>query len=178
MAGSEYMTAEQAQPILRDKAPSVRPSAPKEEAGEVRRITTFLAAGVLLAACSSSSTPTPGGGGSGDGTVNATLQEWEIDLGTNTVPAGDVTFNIDNNGDETHEFVVVSTDLAEDELPVVEDQIPEDSDQLTAIDEVEDIESGAQGATLTVNLEPGHYVIFCNLLAHYGKGMHTTLTVE
>lgn len=101
-----------------------------------------------------------------------------MDLSTNTVSAGEVTFHINNNGEETHEFVVVSTDLAEGDLPVVDDQIPEDSDQLTAIDEVEDIESGTQDATLTVNLEPGHYVIFCNLLAHYGKGMHATINVE
>jgi uncharacterized cupredoxin-like copper-binding protein len=145
----------------------------------VRKITTFLAVGALLAACSSTSTPTPGGGGgSGDGNVTANLEEWHMALSTNTVPAGEVTFHINNNGEETHEFVVVSTDLAEDALPVVDDQIPEDSDQLTAIDEVEDIESGTQDATLTVNLDPGHYVIFCNLLAHYGKGMHATINVE
>ena len=133
-----------------------------------------MAVAGLLAACSSSSPSAA----AANGTIDASVQEWHIDLASNTVPAGEVKFSIDNKGDETHEFVVVKTDLAEDALPVVDDQIPEDSDQLTAIDEVEDIESGSTGNELTVNLEPGHYVIFCNLLAHYGKGMHATLTVE
>jgi uncharacterized cupredoxin-like copper-binding protein len=143
----------------------------------LRKITTFLVAGALLAACSGGSSSAPSTGGGGSGNIDATLQEWHIDLSSNTAPAGEVTFNIKNNGEETHEFVVVSTDLAEDALPVVDDQIPEDSDQLSAVDEKEDIEAGTS-TSLTVNLEAGHYVIFCNLLAHYGKGMHATVNVE
>jgi uncharacterized cupredoxin-like copper-binding protein len=141
---------------------------------KVRRFIALVAVAGLLAACSSSSPSAA----AGNGTIDATVQEWHIDLSSHTVQAGEVKFSVDNNGEETHEFVVVRTDLAEDALPVVDDQIPEDSDQLTAIDEVEDIESGSTGNELTVNLEPGHYVIFCNLLAHYGKGMHASLTVE
>ncbi len=134
----------------------------------MRRFIALVAVAGLLAACSSSSPSAA----AANGTIDASVQEWHIDLSSHTVSAGEVTFNVDNKGDETHEFVVVKTDVAEGDLPVVDDQIPEDSDLITAVDEVEDIESGSTGNELTVNLEPGHYVIFCNLLAHYGKGMH------
>jgi len=143
----------------------------------LRKITSFLVAGALLAACSGGSSSAPSTGGGSSNNIDATVHEWQIDLSSHTASAGEVTFNIQNTGEETHEFVVVSTDLAEGDLPVVDDQIPEDSDQLTAVDEQEDIEAGTS-TSLTVNLDPGHYVIFCNLLAHYGKGMHASVTVE
>jgi uncharacterized cupredoxin-like copper-binding protein len=144
----------------------------------VRKVTAFLAVAALLAACSSSS-PTPtsgGGGGGGTGNVDATVHEWQIDLSSSTVPAGEVTFTIQNTGEETHEFVIVQTDEAADSLPVVDDQVDESA--FTPVDEKEDIEPGTTDLELTVDLEAGHYVILCNLLAHYGKGMHVDLNVE
>jgi uncharacterized cupredoxin-like copper-binding protein len=138
----------------------------------VQRAIALLSAAALLAACSSSSA-SPSAAEAG--TIDATLTEWSITLGSATASAGEITFNITNDGEKTHEFVVVSTDLDADSLPVVEDEVPED--QLTPVDEVEDIAAGAT-PTLTVNLEPGHYVILCNLTAHYGKGMHADLTVN
>ena len=139
----------------------------------LRRLTALAVVGALLAACSSSSPEASEA--AGDGTINATVQEWSIDLASSTVPSGEVTFNITNSGDETHEFVIVSTDMDAADLPVVDDQVDESA--FEPVDEVEDIESGTN-PTLSVTLEPGHYVILCNLLAHYGKGMHANLTVE
>lgn len=142
---------------------------------KVRRILSMVAVAGLLAACSGGSSPAASSGGD-TGTVNATLEEWHMNLSSTTVSAGEVTFDITNNGEETHEFVIVQTDMAADSLPVVDDKVDESA--FTPVDEVEDIESGTQDATLTVNLEPGHYVILCNLTAHYGKGMHVDLNVE
>lgn len=138
-----------------------------------QRLLTALAIVGVLAACSSSSPAASGGGSS----VDATLKEWEFKLSSSTGPAGDVTFNIQNNGDKTHEFVVVSTDTAADSLPVDEAADEVDETQFTPVDEVEDIVSGST-ATLTVTLEPGHYVILCNLTGHYAKGMAADFTVE
>ena len=143
---------------------------------KVRRIIGVVAVAGLLAACSGGgSTPAASSGG-GDGTVTATVLEWEINLSSATVPSGEITFNISNTGEETHEFVIVATDMAADSLPVVDDKVDESA--FTPVDEVEDIESGAQDTPLSVTLEPGHYVILCNLTAHYGKGMHIDLNVE
>jgi uncharacterized cupredoxin-like copper-binding protein len=152
--------------------------------GTLRKALALVAIGGLLAAgCSS------GGGvlqATAAGPVSATLKEWQIDLSSNSLSAGKITFNITNNGDKEHEFVIRKTDLKSDALPLNADgEISEDAPQLTEVgdpSEVAEIPSGSTDRTLTVTLQAGHYVIFCNLhveeLLHYQKGMHTDFTVN
>lgn len=145
---------------------------------------TLAISAILVAACSSSgassspagsSGPAPSAAGATD--VAAGLSEFKIDLATETAPGGEVSFDLTNNGTTTHEFVVFKTDLAADKLPLSEDgtEVDEEGEGITAVDEVEDIEPGAT-ANLTVDLPPGHYVVICNLPAHYGSGMHAEFT--
>jgi uncharacterized cupredoxin-like copper-binding protein len=131
----------------------------------------------IVAACSS---------GPATGPIAATVKEWQISLSSTTHAAGPITFNITNGGDKEHEFVVRKTDLTSDKLPLNADgEVSEDATELTEVgdpSEVAEIASGSSDRTLTVNLQPGHYVIFCNLhvedLLHYQKGMHIDLTVQ
>ena len=142
---------------------------------------------VALAACSgtgsnsATSTATSvasGAGGGGDGTtVNVTETEFKIEADATSAPAGQVTFNIKNNGTIAHEFVVIKTDDAASALPVASGESEVDEDQLTGIDEKEDIEPGTS-VTLTVNLEAGHYALICNVEGHYTSGMHLDFTVS
>ena len=148
----------------------------------LRRVLGMLTVGSMVLACSSGASPTAAPTAApqstpNSGDVQASEQEWQINLDSHNLTAGTHTFQIQNNGEKTHEFVIVKTALAEDALPVVDDEIPEDSDQIEAVDEVEDIEPGTN-PSLTVDLAPGHYVIFCNLTAHYGKGMHASFDVS
>jgi uncharacterized cupredoxin-like copper-binding protein len=81
--------------------------------------------------------------------------------------------------------VVRKTDLQADALPLNADgEVSEEAPELAAVgdpSELAEIQPGSTDGTLTVTLEPGHYVIFCNLhvdeLLHYDKGMHIDLTV-
>ena len=136
----------------------------------MRFLTVLVIAG-MVAACSSS------GGGDGGNEIDATLSEWNFDLASSTGSAGEITFNIQNDGEKTHEFVVIATDLDADALPVDEAADEVDESEFTPVDEVEDVTSGSS-ATLTVDLEAGHYVILCNLTGHYAKGMAADFTVE
>jgi uncharacterized cupredoxin-like copper-binding protein len=120
------------------------------------------------------SAPTSGAGG-GEGTVGATLKDFAISLDSSTGSAGDVTFDITNDGPSTHEFVVLNTDLAPDALPTEDGEVKEDD--LKLVDEAEDIAAGT-GATLSVSLDPGTYVIICNVTGHYEAGMHAGFTVS
>jgi uncharacterized cupredoxin-like copper-binding protein len=100
--------------------------------------------------------------------------------------AGSITFNFKNNGVMLYEFVVRKTVKKADGLPLNADgEVSEDAPELTEVgdpSEVAEIKSGSSDKTLTVTLQPGHYVIFCNLhveeLLHYQKGMHVDLTVN
>jgi uncharacterized cupredoxin-like copper-binding protein len=137
---------------------------------------------LMGASCSSdSSTPPAGGttttGAAGGSVVTAGEKEFEISLDPTEVAAGDVTFEITNNGTTVHEFVVVATDLAPDALPTADDgTVDEEGAGIEPVDEVEDIAVGAT-ENLDVPLEAGNYVAFCNLPAHYSQGMHTGFTV-
>jgi uncharacterized cupredoxin-like copper-binding protein len=150
--------------------------------GTVRRGMALLAVASLVVACAA---PAASSGGAA-GPISATLKEWEISLSSTTHAAGAITFNITNNGDKEHEFVVRKTDLQSDALPLNADgEVSEDAPELTEVgdpSELAEIKPGSTDNTLTVTLQPGHYVIFCNLhveeLLHYQKGMHVDVTVN
>ena len=99
-------------------------------------------------------------------------------LDPGSAPAGDITFDITNDAEQTHEFVVFKTDLAADQLPTDENgDVDEAGEGVEHVDEVEDIEGGST-QSLTVNLDAGSYVLICNLPGHYGQGMHAGFTVS
>ena len=122
-----------------------------------------------------------GGGGE---TVEVTLQEFSIGTEPTSAGAGDVTFDVSNEGpDDTHEFVLFKTDLGITELPTDENgAVVEDGEGLELIDEIEDIPVG-DSQSLTLDLDAGSYVIVCNIWdedeqeAHYAEGMRTSFTV-
>ncbi len=147
--------------------------------GMQRRALALLAITGLLVSCS-------GGGSPTSGPVQATEKEWQIALASTNLKAGSLTFNIKNDGDKEHEFVIRQTDLKSDALPLNSDgEVSEDAPELKPVgdpSEVAEIKSGSSDRSITVNLKPGHYVIFCNLhvgdLLHYQKGMHVDFTVS
>ncbi len=156
-----------------------------------RRGAALIAIAGLLAGCSTPAASTAGTGSAAPSTaaggtaISANLKEWQIKLSSTTLSAGTITFNISNDGDKEHEFVVRKTDLQSDKLPLnAAGQVSEDAPELKAVgvpSEAAEIKPGTK-TTLTVTLQPGHYVIFCNLhvedLLHYQKGMHTDFTVN
>jgi uncharacterized cupredoxin-like copper-binding protein len=109
------------------------------------------------------------------GSIAVELSEWKVVPTPATATAGSVTFAVTNAGSQTHEFVVVQTDMKADALPVTGGKIDESA--LTPVDEIEDIAAGAT-PSLTVDLAAGHYVLLCNIETHYEQGMHADLDVS
>ena len=108
--------------------------------------------------------------------INVTENEWQISLDRTTVNAGKVTFAIKNDGKNEHEFVILKTDTAADQLPVTDGKVVEDQAG-TSPGEVENIAKGVTKSK-TFDLEPGQYVFICNVEGHYIQGMHAAFTVE
>jgi uncharacterized cupredoxin-like copper-binding protein len=112
--------------------------------------------------------------------VNVQVQEWAVVPDTLSVSAGSVTFDVENVGPEDiHEFVVVRTDVAASDLPTGDDgAFDEEADGVEVVGEIEDLEVGSS-ESLTLDLEPGNYVLLCNLVeeedgaleSHYQMGM-------
>jgi len=73
-----------------------------------------------------------------------------------TVPAGEITFTVRNDGQEEHEFEIFQGDRV--------------------IDEVEGLIPGLE-RDLSVDLAAGEYRIVCQLNDHLQRGMEATLTV-
>ncbi len=101
-----------------------------------------------------------------------------ISANASTVSAGEITFNVLNTSDDTiHEMVVVKLSDVNGTLPFNEDEFRVDEDLMNGFGEVSELEPGIRGQ-LTVTLEPGTYVLVCNIPGHYSSGMWTILTVE
>jgi uncharacterized cupredoxin-like copper-binding protein len=139
---------------------------------------------LALAACGAPAATGPAASGPAATSVAITLQEWAVGSDTSTVPAGEVAFHVTNQGPgDEHEFVVIKTDLTLIDLPTdANGAVDEDGEGIQIIDEVEEMAVGAS-EDLTVDLEPGAYVLICNIYdeeegeAHYQEGMRTSLTV-
>jgi uncharacterized cupredoxin-like copper-binding protein len=122
---------------------------------------------------------------SGTTAVEVKLQEWAVTPAPDSVSAGSVTFKVTNAGpDDTHEFVVLKTDLEPGALPTDSTgAVSETGAGITVVDEIEDIAVGAS-PMLTVTLAAGKYVLLCNIYdetekeAHYKMGMRIAFTVK
>jgi len=120
----------------------------------------------------------------GPKTVDAALTTYAITLDKDSASSGEITFHVHNDAtDLTHEFVVFKTDIPADQLPLNDEGIVDEEAggaDLVLIDEVEDVEPG-MSADLTVTLQPGNYVLVCNVDSgemHYQHGMYAAFTVK
>jgi len=159
------------------------------------RLTFFigvLATGSLfLAACSddggdadesdtgnsSETTATEAAGGTDDGgagaTINVALTEWAVTPSAASASAGEIAFDVSNDGTTPHNLVVIQGST--DDLTVEAGQVvTEGHDVLVQTDEL----AAAEGAEESAELEAGEYVLFCNVVGHYDLGMHTSFTVN
>jgi uncharacterized cupredoxin-like copper-binding protein len=99
------------------------------------------------------------GGAAGSGqTVDMTAADFKFDPSDQTVKSGDVTFNLKNDGQESHSL----------EIEGVNGQ-----DQ-----EIEGEVSPGQSGTLKVNLPPGKYEFYCPVANHKEMGMEGEITVN
>ncbi len=99
--------------------------------------------------------------------------EMSYDVSTTTVKAGEITFVLDNLGTVEHEVVVIKTDVPFDQLEIgSDDRISED----LSVGEISETPAG-ESASVQLKLEPGNYVLACNIAGHYRLGMRAALTV-
>lgn len=99
-----------------------------------------------------------GGGGSDASTAPAsipvTLSEFAIDPGTITADAGNIVFDVTNDGTQVHNLTL------------------EDPSKTSG-----DIAGGGSGTLDAGNLDAGDYTLLCTIPGHADQGMKATLTV-
>ena len=112
------------------------------------------------------------------GAIDGAEKEWEVSISSDLHTAGDVTFNLVNEGSIPHEFIVARSDKSAEELLALVDPATHRIDEaiLDAIGEQPEYGPG-ESKSLTLNLTPGHYVVFCNIEGHYANGMRADLDI-
>ena len=94
------------------------------------------------------------------------------------VSPGEVTFLVTNaSGALIHEMIVASLVDAAEPLPYVDADLRVDEEGVQVLGEVPELEPGRTGS-LTLKLDEGKYLLFCNMPGHYAARMWTLLTVE
>jgi uncharacterized cupredoxin-like copper-binding protein/heme/copper-type cytochrome/quinol oxidase subunit 4 len=110
------------------------------------------------------------------GEVTVTMSTFAIDLSASAAPAGEVTFRVANEAsDLPHSLAVVRSDQPADQLPTTETGDPDEA-QLDIVGQTEPIEPG-DTAELTLDLEPGQYVLVDLIPNRYNEGMFAEFTV-
>lgn len=109
---------------------------------------------------------------------NMRMATMSVTLDKDTVSAGKVTFNVTNaSKDMIHELIVGHLTDPAKQLPYVASDAKVDEEGSDHLGEVSELDPGKSGA-LILTLEPGTYVLYCNVANHYMAGMWTLLTVK
>lgn len=131
----------------------------------------LLAAALVVAGCGEQR------GAFQPGDVQLVVEVADFTVRTNipVVPAGETKIGVRNRGSQPHDLVVLRTDLEPDRLPYDAGRAKAGEPGFSG--RTSELRAGGTAA-LTLKLEPGRYVLICNVAGHYGLGMRTSLTVE
>ena len=116
------------------------------------------------------------------------LDEWDLTVSAETVPAGPVTLDQANTGELEHELLIVRTDLAADDLPMgLEGVSPATAGKVVyGTAHSHHTSTKARGRHLQpgeskreqIRLSPGRYVLLCSITGHYEAGQRAALRVD
>jgi uncharacterized cupredoxin-like copper-binding protein len=110
--------------------------------------------------------------------ANRRMAMMGIEIDKATVPAGKVTFEVRNISKDTiHEMLVAPVKDENATLPYRAGEDRVDEEAAGDLGKVSELDPGKSGS-LTLDLKPGVYALFCNIPGHFMAGMWTTLTVK
>lgn len=129
----------------------------------------------LIDKMGSSSTEVPKLGMGLDGDMSKA--KMGVNANPKTVRRGPVTFKVTNLASQIiHEVIVARLPDSIQKLPYDETAQRVDESALQSFGSVNEIDP-SKSASLTLELKPGKYLLYCNLSGHYMAGMWTTIEV-
>jgi uncharacterized cupredoxin-like copper-binding protein len=110
--------------------------------------------------------------------VEMSMASFKVAAVPQVVSAGMVTFKVKNaSGALIHEMIVARVNDPKN-LPAYDKITGKVDEELVAsLGEVPELEPGMSGS-LSVDLQPGTYLLFCNLPGHYMAGMWSLINVR
>ena len=102
-----------------------------------------------------------------------------IAVSTDTVNAGEVTFEVLNSSAETiHEFILARLNDLHTPLPYLSTEGKVDEEKAGVhLGDVSELDPGKTSA-LRIDLKPGNYLLYCDIPGHYMAGMWTLFFVK
>jgi uncharacterized cupredoxin-like copper-binding protein len=101
-----------------------------------------------------------------------------VNANPNHVNRGAVRFDVTNLASAiVHEVIVAQINSGQQMLPYDESHAKVDAEQLFTLGSVNEIAPN-KSVSLTLNLTPGKYLLYCNIAGHYMAGMWTVVDVE
>lgn len=108
-------------------------------------------------------------------TTDIVLSEWTL-AAPDLLAGGEQIWSMKNAGVLLHEVLIIRTALDPAELPTSNGIVELDQITGTLIAEVAEV-TPDRIVDAPITLEPGRYVLICNLPGHYQSGMSSALTV-
>ena len=142
-----------------------------DDSGAAGSAATATATATATAAAAATQTPTAQAAAGHALTIRMT--EFAFDPKDAVAKAGKVTITAPNDGNTTHELVLLKTDADPASLPKTGDKV----DESTSVGEIADVTPGSTKKA-TFKLAPGKYAMVCALPGHYEGGMYGSLTVK
>jgi uncharacterized cupredoxin-like copper-binding protein len=106
------------------------------------------------------------------------MAQMGIDIDQASVPAGRTTFVVTNvSTDLIHEMLVAPITAKDVTMPYIANENRVNEEVTGDLGEVSELDPGKSGS-LTVDLKPGNYVLYCNIPGHFVSGMWTTIVVK
>ncbi|MFN6055370.1 MAG: hypothetical protein ACK47C_04930 [Paracoccaceae bacterium] len=100
-----------------------------------------------------------------------------ITVDRSEVPAGEITFTVINESQEFyHSLSIAPVADTSKELPYLNDKMMVDEAAAGTVASGKELRPHATGS-VTADLKPGTYILFCNVAQHYAMGMWTLVTV-
>jgi uncharacterized cupredoxin-like copper-binding protein len=101
-----------------------------------------------------------------------------ININPRAVPHGNVRFNVTNLASNlVHEVIVARISDENQLLPYDQSRNKVDVEGIQTLGSVAEIDP-SKSASLTLELKPGKYLLYCNVAGHYMAGMWTVIEVK
>jgi hypothetical protein len=165
-----------------DSSPTTAPAAtaPPDTTPTTTAATTTTTTAATATTATGATEDTPAGDAAAAGSYDVTLVEWAVEAPATATP-GDVSIEVVNDGRFAHELLVIRGDSYEG-LPLRSNGSV-DTAQLAPgqlLGQTERLDPGSS-ASLSVALEPGGYVLLCNISgggsSHAARGQVLEITV-